>query len=292
MPFGRQKNSNYPPQAPPHQQAPQQQYQQYPQYQQYQQQHQQYPPQQQRHIPQGPPPGHVQPQQQYQQYNPPQQPLQATQTGPAAYNRGRSSYDALSPPSPSHTLPPQASGAQAQAAPGQTKGWWKKITSIPVIPNSNQDGDTEDETVLANALCKFYGEQRGGIPTWLATCKAAQKYGSGHSTPSVSPHASVSTQGGRSGSSLQDIYKRREQQPQPPVHQQQAPVQESWRTGGGAYSQQQQPPAGQANKNDRFRDRLKSAGRPGYEMGGGNSYSAPQSQAAPSTSSWKNKATW
>lgn len=295
------------------QQKPQQQYHPPSSHQQYQQPRQQYQQQPQ-------PPSHHQQYYQQRQHAAPSQ----------GYNRG---YDQHTPPQ-SLTPPPQQQQQAQQPAQQQSKGWWKKITSIPVMSSSSHDGDTDDETVLANALCKFYGEQKGAIPAWLSTAKAAVKYsgGAGSLNSGMQSMSISGPSGGAirpaavpSGNSLQAIYNKTasasaasastsqlykgpsgaggQGYPQHAMYGQDerrasAPT-TSWRAGN---SSSPGPPgsSGTPDKNDRFRNKLRTAGRPGFEnsnsySGAGSTTSSSKSTNSSSTSgapSWKSKATW
>lgn len=206
---------------------------------------------------------------------------------------------------------------QAQTSGG--KGLWSRFTSQLKISSGDQDGDTEDETVLATALVKFYAENKGGVPNWLGTCKAAKAY-AGAQQGGVPPPSAQS--GGvirPGGSSLQEIYKRTNSsatamnQPQTynpngprgsvsstasaPAHITQPRSSQDYNQGGGSWRSAPASGAGGPavpDKADRFRNKLRSAGRPGLEPSGSSVNSNPPPAAGNSgnTASWRSKATW
>lgn len=301
-----------------------QQYQQQPpqnhQYQQHPSQHTQY---QQQQYPQ--PTQHQQFQQQ-QQYQPgrQQQSLRPNQSGPAtSYNNQPQNYGQDYMPVRSQSvaagpsqlqqqqyLQQQQQQSQQPLQPQQSVkgGLWSRLRSQLTVSSGDHDGETEDETVLATALVKFYAENKGGIPSWLATAKAARAYSgnsNGNNSPTTVTHGVIRPSG---NSSLQEIYKRSNTtssaQYQAPNYNSNSggipmatavsnPGHEngggSWRTGGGAGAGYQQAP----DKNDRFRTKLRSAGRPTIDSSGSNyNNSAPPPPTKSTTASWKSKATW
>ena len=281
-----QQQQQYPTHQPFQQQQPQQyqQQQQYPQ--QYQQHPQQYQPQQ-----------HRQPQ---------QQPLRPQQSGPASYNSSQN-YVQEHPGTRSQSVYTLPSQQQQPLQPQQSGkgGLWSRLRSQLTVSSGDHDGDTEDETVLATALVKFYAENQGGVPSWLSTAKAAKAYhGGGNGSSQQNFHAAGAPQNSGmirpGGSSLQDIYKRTNSVSSGPSHASQTyaaqpPIQDysqgtnnggsNWRAGGNGGG------APAPDKNDRFRNKLRSAGRPSLESS--SSYnSTTNSSGTSGTASWRSKATW
>lgn len=113
----------------------------------------------------------------------------------------RSSVSYSTPPSEElGNIPPSTNSVQGSVS--QSQKIWSKFRSFNFSISSNeQDGDTEDETVIAGALVKFYAEQEGEFPPWLASTKLAQNYR--HQSQPVLRTRTEST-----GGYLQDIYKR------------------------------------------------------------------------------------
>lgn len=109
----------------------------------------------------------------------------------------------------SYNIPPpedvgriSPSPASAQGSVSQSQKIWSKFKSFNFsISSTEQDGDTEDETVVAGALAKFYAEKDGEFPPWLASTKVAQNY---RRQSQPAPRTRTESTGGY----LQDIYKR------------------------------------------------------------------------------------
>lgn len=168
----------------PHQQQathPQQNYQQSNPYQQYQNNtHQQPPPQQQS-------------QQRYpnQQYRSPE-PNQS-------YQNNRNGSTSVSPTSSNVAIQQQPN----QVEPNKTSFWNRfksqvSLTSTSLGLSKEHDGDTEDDTLIAHSLVKFYTENSaspsgGEIPAWLNDTKAARHYMSKNHNGSVSSTDSYAT---------------------------------------------------------------------------------------------------
>ncbi|KAF5092564.1 hypothetical protein D0Z03_002806 [Geotrichum reessii] len=272
--------------------------------QQQQQQQQQYPPQQRYHSePQQPqyqdqhhPQHQYQQQQQYNpQFHPQRQPPQQQQQQ-QYYPQQQQQYQQPTqpPPQPTGSPTPPAAGAAAAGPTTQVKaGIWAKFKNqITVATASGEtDGLTADDTVVTNALVKFYTEQKPGaiLPGWLR---------GGSNGNEVQNYTAPSPLAGKSTNSLQEIYNRRSNNTTPVQSQQQQQQQQA--NGGSVPSWRvQQHPTGSNTGSissasaERYKSKLRSAQRPSMDSNGSYSGSSlQQGQQQPSRPSWSSKASW
>lgn len=137
------------------------------------------------------------------------------------------------------------------------------------LSSTEHDGDKESDTVIHNALVKYYQSKSVRLPAWLGVEQNAPG-GYNATQPYDNSQSSLSR---TTSSSLQDIYKRREQQQQqqsqqPPPQQQQGPGMNGYRQPGSlqmtrspSYNQELNngPVSGPtAERSDRFRNKLKT----------------------------------
>jgi hypothetical protein len=148
----------------------------------------------------------------------------------------------------------------------ERKGIWGKIKSQYgtasaaisglSLTSTEHDGDEESDTIIHNALARYYTTKDGRLPPWLGVESrngdvAGNVYGTRRPDARVSEHT-------KSSSSLQDIYARRQQQQQQQASQ--APtanrvVPERSKSFAGVLG------PGAADRTDKYRNKLKSAGR-------------------------------
>lgn len=124
------------------------------------------------------------------------------------------------------------------------------------LSSSEEDGDTESDTIIHNALVKYYMNQGQGIPTWLEAEKPVEQRPQTTRPPELAMRRS-NTQ----SSSLQDIYNRHQRAP--------ATVQGEYR-GSAEFNPRFRPPprsrtfdnsepdSNQENRSDKFRNKLRS----------------------------------
>lgn len=138
--------------------------------------------------------------------------------------------------------------------------------------SGEKDGENENDTVIHHSLVRYYQHQ-GHVPTWLdvnANLKTKYSHHPNNSQSSLASQRSSDVQRNptaRGGSALEDIYKRREQRqqqqmnaapptnniPPPPAGHRMPPRAQTIDVMGGSGN----PP----QRNDRFKNKLKSAGR-------------------------------
>jgi hypothetical protein len=149
--------------------------------------------------------------------------------------------------------------------------------------NSETDGDSETDTVVHNALVKYYLKEEGGAPAWLGVEEQQVRPTSSSSSSSLNRLQMQQSQNRgnmqrnhttRGQSALQDIYNRRQQQhspvgngpPQPSAAAPTpapapAPAPTTGRMPPRAQTFNYGDPSAGNEKTDRFKNRLKSAGR-------------------------------
>lgn len=178
--------------------------------------------------------------------------------------------------------PPRSTPSPTPTNKSSTNLWSKFKSQLTL--SSEHDGDTENDTVLANAMVKYYTQKGSSIPSWLPgahnNSQQSQNYG----------YQAGNQQQNYKGSSLQDMYRRAN--PTPAADNGNA----SWRTAPTqTYSQTQTYNQNQQDKTDRFRSKLRSA-RPTHEPTATYSSNTAANGRPPvnntQNSSWRSKATW
>ncbi|KAA8909359.1 hypothetical protein TRICI_004525 [Trichomonascus ciferrii] len=166
-------------------------------------------------------------------------------------------------------------------------GFWTRIrhqygSASAALSNlsihSETDGDSETDTVVHNALVKYYMKEEGGAPAWLGVEEQQVRPTSSSSSSSLNRMHMQQTQNRgnmqrnhttRGQSALQDIYNRRQQQHSPvgagtgtAQASAAAPAPAPGRMPPRAQTFNYGDPSSAGNeKTDRFKNRLKSAGR-------------------------------
>lgn len=158
----------------------------------------------------------------YQTYN------SSPSSSPDPYRQQARSNGPANPPPEQYYQPepqqPQAQGRNISIVSTSSSGLWNKFKSQVSLSSTSfgfakdHDGDTDDDTLIANSLVKFYTENPnspGEIPNWLLDTKAARHYHrSRNSSVSTSSSSSSSTSGREQYQSpqLQQYYAQRQQQ--------------------------------------------------------------------------------
>lgn len=236
-------------------------------------------------------------------------------TGDLAHDGGRPSWMSSRSNSatslPSHpadraATPPDAQmqpppGTAAATGSGFFSRFRSSLSNATSVFGRDCDGDTEDDTLIAGALVRYYVERDGGaIPPWLASARAARTYNG---------RASVASQGaggapgqhhysGAGASQLQEIYRK-----QSVVEQQHYGSSSSLPgphagNGGSRNGSGSAPGAAQHAQNggtssaNRFKDKLKTA-RPSLEVGPPSQHGGSNNGgSAAGAQSWRTKPTY
>lgn len=143
------------------------------------------------------------------------------------------------------------------------------------LSSHEHDGESERDTVVHNALVRFYSAQ-GNIPPWLGvetnTANMYSQHPGGmlpHSHSSSNIHRNRNTTGGAgttTSSALQDIYNRRQQAARPSPSPSPGPIPGRGPSPGNmppapVRSQSFNVPGTAPERSDRFKNKLRSAGR-------------------------------
>ncbi|KAG5356021.1 hypothetical protein CJU89_5741 [Yarrowia sp. B02] len=178
------------------------------------------------------------------------------------------------------------------------RGVWSKLkdfggvqmsmSALSVSSSADQDGESENSTVVHQSLVKYYATKTGAVPEWLEPPGSSQTdlgqfqnqsqnspYQQGYQKrPSVSGAAGGSGASGSStpSSSLQDIYARRGSSAEVNRQQGQYNYPQQQYTPQTAYGRPAQGSNGNGNPgNDRMREKLRQLGRSQSQTQGGAS---------------------